>query len=144
MLDTVSYRPNFSIPEELRVEEISFDGALVTVRASTEGPEARCPLCERPSRRIHGYYTHTLADLPWCGTPVRFRLRVRKFFCDEPSCGRRIFAERLPEVACVHARGTDRRREALEWIAFEGVAYSPYLSHVMGCGRTHPDASSRT
>ena len=43
---------------------------------------------------------------------------MRKFFCDEPTCERRIFAERLGEVAGVYARGTDRRREALEWIAF--------------------------
>jgi len=49
---------------------------------------------------------------------VRLRVRVRKFFCDEPSCERRIFAERLENIAGVYARGTDRRREALEWIAF--------------------------
>jgi transposase len=46
------------------------------------------------------------------------RLRVRKFFCDNSSCERRIFAERLTDVAQVYARGTGRQREALEWIAF--------------------------
>lgn len=44
--------------------------------------------------------------------------RVRKFFCDVPSCERRIFAERLEDVARAYARTTDRQREALEWIAF--------------------------
>jgi transposase len=43
---------------------------------------------------------------------------VRKCFCDEASCERRIFAERLQEVARPFARGTGRQREALEWIAF--------------------------
>jgi transposase len=43
---------------------------------------------------------------------------VRKFFCDLPYSERRVFAERLDDVARVHARGTDRQREALEWIAF--------------------------
>jgi transposase len=43
---------------------------------------------------------------------------VRKFFCDVPSCERRVFAERLEDVARVYAHGTDRQREALEWIAF--------------------------
>jgi transposase len=43
---------------------------------------------------------------------------VRKYFCDVPTCERKIFAERLPDVARVHARGTDRQREALELIAF--------------------------
>jgi transposase len=95
-------------------------------------------LCKRPSRRVHGYYARTLCDLPWCATPVRYtpvrlRVRVRKFFCDQPSCERTIFAERLDEVARVHARGTDRQREALEWIAFAlGGEAGARLAHELG------------
>jgi transposase len=118
MPDTDPYTSSFTIPNQLHVDALSFDGDLLTIHASTEGPAAECPLCQQPSHRVHGYYTRTLAVLPWCGTPVRFRVQVRKFFCDEPACGRRIFAERLDEVARVHARSTDRQREALEWIAF--------------------------
>jgi transposase len=112
------YRSSFTIPEQLHVEELSFDGHSVTVHASTINPVAKCPCCGHPSRRIHGCYTRTLTDLPWCGTPVRLRVRVHKFFCDEPACERKIFAKRLDEVARVYARSTDRQREALEWIAF--------------------------
>ena len=90
----------------------------MTIHASTDNPTAQCPCCGQPSRRIHSCYTRTLADLPWCGTPVRLRVRVHKFFCDEPICEREIFAERLEGVACVYARNTDRHRQALEWIAF--------------------------
>ena len=50
--------------------------------------------------------------------PVCLRLRLRKFFCDEPSCERKIFAERLDDVTRPFARDTDRHRDALEWIAF--------------------------
>src|SRR5215207_4786479 len=108
----------FTIPEHLHLDALSFDGDSLTIHASTDDPAARCPCCQRPSRRVHGRYTRILADLPWSGTPVRLRVRVRKFFCDEPSCERKIFAERLEEVARPFARSTDRRREALEWIAF--------------------------
>src|SRR5215218_11085334 len=119
MPNIAPYRANFSVPDRLRVDALSFDGESLTVYASGSDPAPRCPLCARPSRRIHGRYTRTLADLPWCGTPVRLRVRVRKFFCDVPSsCERRIFAERLDEVTRLHARTTDRQREALEWIAF--------------------------
>lgn len=118
MPNTNIYRDSFTIPEQLHIDALSFEGDLVAIHASTSNLVAECPLCKRPSRRMHGYYTRTLADLPWCGMPVRLRVRVRKFFCDERSCERRIFAERLEEVTRPFARGTDRQREALEWIAF--------------------------
>ncbi|MDP9479596.1 MAG: transposase family protein [Actinomycetota bacterium] len=112
------YSVSFTVPDRLHVEALSFDGNSLTVCSSLRGSEARCPVCGEASRRVHGRYTRTLADLPRGGMPVRLRVRVRKFFCDDLSCERKIFAERLEDVAGVHARGTDRRREALEWIAF--------------------------
>jgi len=119
MPNTDPYGVSFTIPKQLHVDELSFTADLLTIYASTTNLAAECPVCRQPSRRSHGYYTRTLADLPWCGTPVRLRVRVRKFFCDVPSsCERRIFAERLDEVTRLHARTTDRQREALEWIAF--------------------------
>jgi transposase len=124
---------SFTIPNQLHVDALSFDGDLLTISGSVRGSESHCPLCGQPSRRVHGRYTRTLADLPWSGIPVRLRVRVRKFFCDQPSCERRIFAERLDEVACVHARGTDRHREALEWIAFAlGGEAGARLAHELG------------
>src|SRR5215207_8327934 len=108
----------FTIPDRLHVDALSFDGELLTISGSVRGSEAHCPVCVQTSRRVHSHYTRTLADLPWSGTPVRLRVRVRKFFCDEPACERRIFAERLGGVARVRARTTERQREALEWIAF--------------------------
>jgi transposase len=112
------YSGSFTVPDRLHVDTLSFDGDSLTVSCRLRGSKARCPVCGEASRRVHGRYIRTLADLPRGGLPVRLRVGVRKFFCDEPSCERRIFAERLEDVAGVHARGTDRRREALEWIAF--------------------------
>jgi transposase len=43
---------------------------------------------------------------------------VRRFFCDHPGCGRRIFTERLPETAASYARRTRRAARALEAIGF--------------------------
>jgi transposase len=61
-----------------------------------------------PAARIHSRYTRTLADLPWAAYRVRLQLRVRKWFCANPACGRRIFTERLPTVAAPWARRTLR------------------------------------
>jgi len=45
------------------------------------------------------------------------QLQVRKFFCVNPACLRRIFTERLPEVTVPWARRTNRLAEALTAIA---------------------------
>jgi len=50
--------------------------------------------------------------------PVTLSVRARRFFCDEASCERKIFCERLPDVA-VHARKTERLEEALLAIVLE-------------------------
>jgi transposase len=59
-----------------------------------------------------------LADLPWQGIPVRVRLHVRRFFCDEFSCQRAIFAERLPGVVAHYARRTERLEELFTHVSF--------------------------
>ncbi len=62
---------------------------------------ARCPLCGKRSKRVHSRYQRTLADLPWAEYAVTIRLSVRRLFCDNARCERRIFAElKLP-----HSRG---------------------------------------
>lgn len=53
----------------------------------------------------------TLADLPWAGTPVVIHLKVRKFFCRNVACPRRIFTERLPPMVASYHRQTQRLRE---------------------------------
>jgi transposase len=61
---------------------------------------------------VHSRYARTLADLPWARIPVRPRLRVRRFFCDQTDCRRRIFTARLDPAIAAYARRT-RRPDAL-------------------------------
>ncbi len=91
MPNTDPYNGSFTIPDRLHVDALSFDGDLLTISGGVRGSQARCPVCGETSRRVHGHYTRTLADLPWSGIPVCLRLRVRKFFCDQPSCECKIF-----------------------------------------------------
>src|ERR1700757_258990 len=64
-------------------------------------------------RRIHSDYGRTLADLPWAQYRVYLQLRVRKWFCCNRACRRRIFTERLPTVAAPWARRTLRLAQRL-------------------------------
>lgn len=57
-------------------------------------------------------------DLPWLGIPVRLRLQVRRYFCPNGNCERRIFCERLPNVVMPFARQTQRLIAAVRTLAF--------------------------
>ncbi len=106
----------FAIPQQLHVEALGFESGGVTILTSTKESSPRCPVCVYPSRRVHSRYRRTLTDLPWGGVPVTFRITVRKLFCDNLSCPRKVFAERLGGVARRYARRTNRQRETLEEI----------------------------
>jgi Transposase/zinc-finger of transposase IS204/IS1001/IS1096/IS1165 len=80
------------------------------------GERARCPVCGRDSSRVHSRYSRNVSDLPRHWISVELEVRARRFFCDEASCERRIFCERLPDVAA-YARKTKRLEEALLAIA---------------------------
>ena len=76
-------------------------------------PCGHCPSCSQPSERVHSRYQRTLADLPWATFRVRLEVQVRKFFCGHAGCQRRIFTERLPDVAQPWARRTLRMAQSL-------------------------------
>jgi transposase len=82
--------------------------AQITVAVRATPATAPCPLCTTLAHRIHSHYERTVADLPWAQYRVRLQLRVRKWFCPNPACVRRIFTERLPTVAAPWARRTLR------------------------------------
>jgi len=99
----------------LRLEACQVDDitAQITLRVHSTQTHAPCPLCATPARRIHSDYERTLADLPWAQYRVRLQLRVRKWFCRNRACPRRIFTERLPTVAAPWARRTLRLAQRL-------------------------------
>ena len=87
---------------------VDHTAAQILVSVSATPTTAPCPLCTTPAHRIHSHYDRTLADLPWAEYHVRLQLRVRKWFCRNRRCRRRIFTERLPTVAAPWARRTHR------------------------------------
>ena len=106
------------LPGGLYLESLSIQTGRVGIRVASGASKSRCPVCGLVSSRVHSRYSRTVSDLPWHGLPVTLEVRARRFFCDEPSCERRIFCERLPEVAA-RARKTGRLEEALLAIALE-------------------------
>jgi transposase len=87
--------------------------AEITLDVTSTQACVPCPLCHVLTPRVHSRYSRSLADLPWGAYAVRVQLRVRKFFCDNPTCPRQIFTERLPTVAAPWARRTLRLAQHL-------------------------------
>jgi transposase len=79
---------------------------------------AHCPECGTRSRSFHSSYGRHLQDLPWQGQSVRLRVKARRFRCQNSSCARKIFVERLPDIARSYARQTDRLREIIRCAGF--------------------------
>src|SRR5260370_39697276 len=100
-------------PNRLEVFSLAATGGTIILTARTCGERAWCPICGRPSSRVHSRYRRTLADLPWQELPARLTLRSRRFFWDTPNCPRRIFTERRPGVTAPHARRTEPLRDLL-------------------------------
>lgn len=105
-------------PKLLNLTGVRVTESAITLVAKPSSRVALCPVCGKRSSRVHSRYTRTLADLPWQGIPVSVRLRVRRFFCDEGTCHRAIFAERLPGVAACYGRRTERLDEWFTHVSF--------------------------
>lgn len=106
------------LPEGMIVQWLAADTERLTIHAENAEPSARCPDCSRDARRLHSRYQRRIADLPWRGVSITIQVHARRFFCDELSCVRRIFCERLPEIAA-RSRKTDRLEKALLAIVLE-------------------------
>ena len=88
-------KPALALPEGLEVTEIGVIDTVLSITAISKHSYPACPLCGTPARRVHSHYTRQVTDLPCGGQRVRLLLHVRKYFCDEITCARKIFVERL-------------------------------------------------
>jgi transposase len=102
----------------LQLRDVSIGPDEIVAILEASAPRGTCPSCGTWSEAIHSRYQRTIADLPWGGLSVRLHLHVRKFFCRQPSCARRIFTERLPRLVAPYARRTARLESVLSLLAF--------------------------
>ena len=119
----------------LHLDTWHLDGTTtqLTLQVTSMQTLVHCPVCRFPTRRIHSRYARTVADLPWGPWRVVLQLHVRKFFCANGRCTRRIFTERLPQLVAPWARRTQRLAAWLAHIAVAlGGAAAARLSQGLG------------
>ena len=102
----------------LQLDDVTADAQRINLFTRSTAVSTRCPCCQPFSRRIHSRYARQVADVPWAGILVRMHLQVRRFFCDNTACARRIFCERLGPSIAAYARRTYRLNRQLTQVAF--------------------------
>ncbi len=86
---------------EINQFQITETGLVATVISTT--PLSCCPLCSQLSSHVHSYYQRTLKDAPCVGRQLQ--LLVRKFYCRNLDCSRKVFTERIPDAGPGRGRG---------------------------------------
>jgi len=110
--------PLFPLPEGLEMTSISDTPEELLVYVTSHRSSSPCPQCTMPSSAIHSLYHRHPRDLPCIGRPIRLVFTVRKFFCRNPQCGRKVFTERLPDFIEASSRLTKRLRTSVQDIGF--------------------------
>ena len=80
---------------------------LIHIYVRSNRSEVVCPYCGAIGRRIHSHYQRRFRDLPMQGKKVEIVLDNRKYFCDNPDCGHKTFAESFD---CLPFKGKRSRR----------------------------------
>ena len=96
-------------PSDLFVEQIEYDDrSSYHLYAQCLLPYGECPYCGCRSHRVHSKYMRTITDLSILGCPVKITFEARKFFCDNPDCRRKTFAEQPGDEVFRYRRRTRR------------------------------------
>lgn len=98
---------------QLNIESCDFEDERVKLYVSSKTKEEGCPYCQEKSSRIHSRYVRTLRDLPGFGKESVIVFNARKFFCDNPLCSKKTFAEQPGNQIFRYRRRTCRCETAV-------------------------------
>jgi len=130
MIEGASFLP---LPAGLYIESIQKTESGLVVSVVSTSPTSCCPLCAWPSSSVHSYYHRSVRDVPCGRQSVRLALTVRKFFCRNAGCRRKIFTERLPAFVEPWAQMTVRLSEEIQAIGLStGGSQGTRLSARLG------------
>ena len=98
------------VPSDILIEHAEYDESCRSYRLFSRcGLDyGVCPYCGCKSHKVHSNYIRTVTDLSILGCPVVITLKVRKFFCRNPSCLKKTFAEQPGDEVFRYRRRTRR------------------------------------
>ncbi|MCF0178293.1 MAG: ISL3 family transposase [Bacteroidales bacterium] len=116
---------------DLQVESIDVvQGSRIYIYARCSLGHGICPYCGCESAKVHSRYMRHPKDLPMMGLPVHLHLSMRKFFCLNPKCTHKTFAEQPANEVFWHRRRTRRCEVFVARVALEVSSIS--ASSILG------------
>jgi len=81
------------LDENLCYLDHEINDGIINVLVCSRRSDVQCPYCGTLSFRIHSTYERCFQDLPIQGHKVYINIANRKYFCDNPNCPKKTFAE---------------------------------------------------
>lgn len=94
--------------DQFEIEYLVVEENEIRLGVESTAQCATCPKCQQESTALHSYYLRYPRDLAWAEWPVAVELKVKRFFCHNPTCSKRTFAEQFPDFVGRYARKTER------------------------------------
>lgn len=80
---------------------------MIRIDATSKRNGAKCPHCGKYSDKPYARDTREFQDLPIQGKTVYYEIEIHKYFCLNPACEYKTFAERF---TCVPEHGSRTKR----------------------------------
>jgi transposase len=81
------------IDSHFEYEKHEVDGVVTRLHVHSTRNEAVCPYCGAVSSKVHSVYFRKFRDLPIQGKKTEIVINNRKYFCSNPECSHKTFAE---------------------------------------------------
>jgi transposase len=88
--------PLLPLPEGMLIDQIQVTQTGLVISVIATHPTSCCPLCACASSSIKSHYRRSLRDVPCGGRQVQLALTVRKFYCRNPLCERKVTTRTAP------------------------------------------------
>ena len=86
------------LDKKLIVKSKEIKDDVMYIYCETKKQPTKCKYCGHESENIHSVYTRTISDLPIQRYKVKIVITVKKYFCNNPKCNHKTFAEPLDSV----------------------------------------------
>lgn len=103
----------------LQITKLTTMGATLRVSVESNCTTGKCPNCGRESAKPHSNYKREPQDLPWGSWMVIIELCAKRFFCYNPECQKKTFAEQFPDWLVSYGRQTVRAKQRQRQLALE-------------------------